>query len=109
MIKRPKEVTSETTKMVTGCGNLYITIGTLEDKPIEVFIKLGKMGGCESCQNSALGIAISIALQNGVNILTFSDSLRGIWCPKAILGKVKVLSCPDAVSQVLREYMKEKK
>ena len=108
-IRRPKIVHGETTKIETSCGHLYVTVNSVNDMPIEVFLTMGKTDGCALCQNSALGITISEALQHGVDIEVFGRSLRGITCPKPMFlpGGKKFLSCPDAISNLLSEYVKE--
>ena len=70
---------------------------------------MGKSGACETCQNAALGISLSIALQYGTPMDVLADNLRGIRCPKPVLGNGgdRVLSCADAVSGVLYQYIEK--
>ena len=104
---RPKLVKSETHKILTGCEALYITIGLVNGKPIEVFITMGKSGGCSACQNAALGISLSVGLQHGVPLEVYIENLRGVRCPKPLISKDHFLSCPDAVSKILSQYVKD--
>ena len=108
--KRPKVLHGETTKILTGCGNLYITINKDGDKPVEVFATLGMAGGCERCQNEALTRCITMGLKYGVPIDEFQKQLTGIACPKPAFGggkNGKTLSCADAIAKVLKDYTKE--
>lgn len=106
---RPKIIHSETHKVTTseGCNNLYITVGKHEDKVIEVFITMGKSGGCGGCQNAALGISISEGLQHGVPLDVYVSALRGLRCPNPLMfpKEDRILSCPDAVAQILSLYL----
>lgn len=101
-----------TAKIEVGCGHLYISIGINEDgKPIEIFARLGKAGGCEYCHNAALGTAISIGLQYGVPIEEFSRELIGFQCPRQVNFPKdnRVLSCPDAIAKVIKRFVDENK
>jgi ribonucleoside-diphosphate reductase alpha chain len=86
---------------------LYVTVGKVDQHPIEVFITMGKAGACETCQNAALGIVISMALQYNTPLDVLAGNLRGIRCPKPTLGSPedRVLSCPDAVAGVMFQYV----
>jgi ribonucleoside-diphosphate reductase alpha chain len=103
---RPKVLTGQTIRQMTGCGNLYVTING-NGLPTEVFATLGKNGGCSRCQNEALTRAISIGLRYGVPIQEYIDQLRGIQCPSPNLWPEgeRVLSCPDAIARVLMRYI----
>ena len=106
---RPKLVHGETTKIKTGCGNLYITLNKDGENPIEVFATLGKSGDCTRCQVEALTRCISTGLQYNVPLENFVKQLSGIRCPQPSFSGSKedsALSCPDAISRVLSQYVK---
>jgi ribonucleoside-diphosphate reductase alpha chain len=69
----------------------------------EVFAQMGKTGGCASSQIEAAGRLISLALRSGVKGNAIIKQLIGIRCPSPAWqnGKI-VLSCPDAMAQVLK-------
>ncbi|NQT75206.1 MAG: vitamin B12-dependent ribonucleotide reductase [Candidatus Omnitrophica bacterium] len=100
---RPVVTTGTTTKVTTGCGNLYITIN-VDDKsmPFEVFIQMGKAGGCAASQLEAIGRLVSLALRSGVENKRIVDQLRGIRCPSPSWEKSgRIFSCADAIARVL--------
>ncbi len=100
---RPAVTTGTTTKVTTGCGNLYITIN-VDDKsmPFEVFIQMGKAGGCAASQLEATGRLVSLALRSGVENKKIIDQLRGIRCPSPSWEKGgRIFSCADAIARVL--------
>ena len=96
-----------TKRIQTGCGNLYITLNkNEEDIPIEAFVRLGKAGGCASCQTEAIGRLITVALRAGVPISDITRQLKGIGCHQPIgFGMKKVLSCADAVAICLQDFI----
>ena len=100
---RPSVTTGTTTKVTTGCGNLYITIN-VDDKgmPFEVFIQMGKAGGCAASQLEAVGRLVSLALRSGIENKKIVDQLRGIRCPSPSWEKGgRIFSCADAIARVL--------
>ncbi|PIP67618.1 MAG: ribonucleoside-diphosphate reductase, adenosylcobalamin-dependent [Candidatus Omnitrophica bacterium CG22_combo_CG10-13_8_21_14_all_43_16] len=100
---RPVVTNGTTTKVATGCGNLYITIN-VDDKalPFEVFIQMGKAGGCAASQLEAIGRLVSLALRSGVENSKIVEQLRGIRCPSPSWEKSgRIFSCSDAISRVL--------
>ena len=101
--ERPELLHGQTKKAKTGCGNLYVTLNLNEDKPTEVFIRLGKAGGCASSQSEALGRLISIALRHGAELEDIIHQLRGIGCHTPVFTGMgnKNLSCADAVANAL--------
>ena len=104
---RPEEVYGITRKIPIGCGNLYVTVNHDENGICEVFTNTGKAGGCPS-QSEATARLVSIALRAGVDIDEIIHQLRGIRCPSCQRnGKVKVLSCPDAIGRMLEEAKKQ--
>ena len=94
-----------TTKVVTGSGDVYITVNLREGEPFEVFAVLGRAGSEERALTEAIGRVISTALQGGIPAKKLARQLRGISSENVIgLGPNKVLSVPDAVGQVLQTY-----
>ncbi len=102
--KRPTIAHGSTKRILTGCGKLYVTLNRDEEgNPIEVFIRLGKAGGCAASQTESLGRLISIILKYGTDIKEVIKQLSGIGCHQPVfIGEGKrTLSCADAVSQAL--------
>ncbi len=101
-----------TDRLNTGCGRIFVTINSKNNLPFEVFIRLGKGGGCGSSQCEALGRTISLALKYGVPVEELIKHLSGISC-HAPTGTVengdRVLSCADAISQCLKMYIEDNK
>ena len=102
-IERPKELRGTTTKVQTGCGNLYVTVNVNGDKPLEVFAHLGKAGGCSNCQNEALTRVITLGLKYGIPVEEFVEELKGLHCPNPNMWPEgeRVLSCADGIAKVL--------
>lgn len=101
-----------TYKIHTPCGNMYITINRdAQNKIIEVFAKLGKAGGCPTCQVDAQARLISIALQEGANIERLIKQLIGNKCSMSGAELPdEGISCPDAIGKILKkEYEREVK
>lgn len=108
MLKRPRALEGVTYEVPTGCGSLYVTVSFLNGKPFEVFCRMGKVGGCSSAQNEALGRLLSTALRHGTPAEELAKQLQHIRCsnPTYYEGE-EVLSCADAVAKVLKEVLSE--
>jgi ribonucleoside-diphosphate reductase alpha chain len=106
--KRPPILSSYTTKVTTGCGSLYVTVSYKEDKrPIEVFAHLGKAGGCSACQVNIITLLLSRSLRYGIPLDVLLDKMLGAQCASIAWDDgVKILSCPDAIAQVLANHEK---
>lgn len=102
---RPEVTVGTTTKELTGCGNLYVTINDDKDgRPFEVFTQMGKAGGCAASQLEAIARLTSLALRSGIDPKAVAEQLRGIRCPAPAWNKGnRIFSCADAISQVLEK------
>ncbi|MCG3222576.1 MAG: TSCPD domain-containing protein, partial [Candidatus Heimdallarchaeota archaeon] len=72
----------------------------------EVFVQVGKSGGCIASQSEAVGRLISLALRSGVRLESVANHLAGIRCPSPNFYQGKtVLSCADGIAHVLESYI----
>lgn len=103
--KRPNPVETITHAVETGCGKIYVRVGFVYDRPIEVFINLGKAGSCAKCNNEALGVALSSMAQQGADLLAFAQYMCGLSCNQPTPGErgssTRILSCQDAVGKAI--------
>lgn len=108
---RPEVIVGTTTKITTGCGNLYVTVNQdNEGNLFEVFIQMGKAGGCAASQLEAIGRLISLALRGGVDIKVIIEQLKGIRCPSPNWANGKrIFSCADAIARVLEKRAVDQK
>ena len=104
---RPNVTVGTTTKIATGCGNLYVTINVDEKAlPFEVFMSMGKAGGCAMSQLEALGRLVSLALRSGIEATAIIEQIRGIRCPSPSWEKGgRIFSCSDAIARVLERRL----
>ncbi len=104
---RPEVITGTTTKVSTGCGNLYVTINVDEDiKPFELFTQMGKAGGCAASQLEALGRLVSMAFRSGIEVKSIIEQLRNIRCPSPSWEKgQRIFSCADAIARVIERRL----
>ncbi len=106
---RPKVTKGITERVTTGCGYIYVTVNFDEEGVCEVFSSLGKAGGCASAQLEATSRLISLAARSGIEIRSVAKHLRGIHCPSLAWEEGRaILSCADAIANVLEKYTKDK-
>ncbi|RLI75837.1 hypothetical protein DRP04_13115, partial [Archaeoglobales archaeon] len=90
-----------------GCGSIYVTINEDGEGLAEVFVKLGRSGGCGASQTEAIGRLVSLALRSGIDPEEIIKQLKGIRCPFTTWHDgVAITSCADAVAKVLEAYLK---
>jgi ribonucleoside-diphosphate reductase alpha chain len=108
---RPPVILGTTTKIATGCGNLYITINEDgEGQPFEVFMHMGKAGGCAMSQLEAIGRLVSLGLRSGIDVLSIVEQLRGIRCPSPSWEKGgRIFSCSDAIARAIEQRAQDAK
>ncbi len=100
----PQVTSSITRRILTGCGELYITYSIERGASPLVFAYLSKAGGCASSQLEAISSLVSLTLEKGASIPEVVGKLRGIRCPSIAWEQGKaVLSCADAIAVVLEE------
>lgn len=105
-MRRPETLPSTTTKVKTGYGNLYVTIGKLDGEVFEVFATIGKSGKSIAAKAEVVGRLVSLALKYNVPLEEICDQLIGISGDNPTpSGKEVILSIPDAVGKVLARYI----
>ncbi len=104
---RPEVINGTTTKVATGCGNLYVTINRDEEgRPFELFTQMGKAGGCAASQLEAVGRLVSLAFRTGIEVKAIIEQLRNIRCPSPSWEKgQRIFSCADAIARVIEQRL----
>ncbi|MBI4706689.1 MAG: vitamin B12-dependent ribonucleotide reductase [Candidatus Omnitrophica bacterium] len=104
---RPEVTIGTTTKVATGCGNLYVTINEDEKgKPFELFTQMGKAGGCAASQLEAIGRLVSLGFRSGIEVKSIIEQLRNIRCPSPSWEKgQRIFSCADAIARVVEKRL----
>ncbi len=101
---RPSSIPCTVTKITTGCGNMYISVGRVDGKIFEVFATLGKSGGCAKSQLEGITRCITVGLRYDVPVEEYIRQLADISCPMPVISKGKnIKSCADAISKVLQK------
>lgn len=112
---RPSNLEGKTYRMPTPAGTSYITInenGEGHGQPFEVFIHTSKAGSEIAAVSEAIGRLVSLVLRLASpvsprnRVKQIVRQLGGIGGGRQLgIGPNKVISLPDAVSQVLQQYL----
>jgi ribonucleoside-diphosphate reductase alpha chain len=106
---RPRPVLTHgtTEKIILGCNRtMYVTINEDPEGLCEVFLQMGKSGGCTASQSEAIGRLISLALRSGIETRAVIRQIKGIRCPSPSWHNGgSTLSCSDAVAKALERYL----
>ncbi len=114
---RPEALYGITYRKPTPLGTAFITINSdaADGEPFEVFMNVGKAGSDTAAVSEAIGRLISLILRlpspvNQTRKLQFVvDQLFGIGGGRPVgFGNQRVKSLPDAVAQVLHDYLEKK-
>lgn len=100
--KRPTTTSGYTIKKRVGCGTIYVTINSDDISPIEVFITLGKAGGCIGTLLGVIAKMISLALRSDAEIEEVLRYIEEIPCPKTAPGAI---GCPEAIAYSIKKYL----
>mgnify|MGYP000706180750 CR=1 FL=1 len=107
--ERPLKVNGATYRMVTGCGNLYVTVNYDELGLFECFAAMGKAGGCAASQAEAVSRMISLALRSGVEPDAIIKQLKGVRCPApGWTNEGIIYSCADAIARAIELALSER-
>ena len=90
--ERPETLEGFTTKMMTGMGNLYVTVTEYNGKPFEIFATIGKSGRSTTAKTEAIGRLVSLALRSGVDVDKIVKQLEGIGGEYPVFSKGR--PCP---------------
>jgi ribonucleoside-diphosphate reductase alpha chain len=101
--KRPKSIPSQTEKITTQCGSLFLTFGYEGDRLIEVRISIGKSGICANVLLDCFARMISIALQSNMPRCKILKKIKkqfvGVKCNQG-------QSCVDIVAERIIKELK---
>lgn len=105
---RPDVTRGITERVRVGCGtNLFITINEDEEGLAELFLSLGKSGGCVASHIESLGRLISLALRSRIDADEIIQQLQSIRCPSPTFSQEgPILSCADAVAKTIERFTK---
>lgn len=105
---RPEVTRGTTQRVETGCGYMYVTINEDDHGVCEVFIQMGKAGGCASSQLESIARLLSLAFRSGVGVDPIIRQLKGIHCQSPMWHKGRLItSCGDAVAFALESFAKD--
>ena len=109
---RPRSLRSTTTRLNTELGSLYVTVAVDEnDRPYEVFARIGKGGSFQSGVAELACRLISLHLRSGTLLREVIHQCRGIGEMQPFYNQlpggtsVPVLGIGDGIAHVLTEHL----
>lgn len=105
---RPKILSGATYKMITGCGEIFVTVNEDEQGVFEIFLRLGKAGGCAAAQTETIGRLASLSFRLGGSTKDVTKQMLGIACHQrqmAVGDEPEVLSCADAIAKAIEMHI----
>lgn len=109
-VKAPTEAWGMRLKKKSDVGNVYTAVFKDEDeRPVEVFINVGKSGGYVAGAAEVTGRLASLALKHGASLEELSSELIGVACGTPYgLGPNAILSMFDAAGKSILEISRNK-
>ena len=106
--ERPKVLNSETHRINTSAGNMYVNVGYDDSGPFETFIQIGNSGGFTQSHTEAIGRLISLHLRSGGNLEDIINQLEGIRGPNVAWDNgEQINSIPQGVSIALQRFKQD--
>jgi len=110
---RPNALDGFTVKFRMACGGVYMTLNSDSGRLRELFIRVGKAGGCQGNLTQGLARTISISLQAGIGPEKLGRTLIGMQCDGAQPGSAedpnRLNSCLDGLGRLLIKIGKKQK
>ena len=103
--KRPKVLQSWTYRITTACGYLYVTITHDDYEPKEIFLSMGKAGGCIYSLTVIIARLASSALRHGVGVEEVLKQVKNEHCPSEINAVPIKLSCGNAIANAIERFI----
>lgn len=110
--KSPNKLIADRHILETGNGKMYVMVSKHNNKPVEVFMNMGKSGQLFNVFTESLGRVISVALQHGVPMEEIIKTMIGINSDRPTWFRfdesdkkpAQILSIPDGIAKLLQRY-----
>lgn len=102
---RPKVLHGTTITEKTGCGKIYVTLNSYNDRIFETFVECID-GGCPG-YTKGFSVLLSLLFRCGIEINEVVRRLKNIYCPtcykKFTAGETVGRSCPDIIAKIIED------
>lgn len=95
--ERNETLNGITHKIETSEGTMYLTINFVDDKPFEVFVRVGKAGTNVNVLSEAIGRLISLILRSNITVSEIINQLEAVGGTADIHSSI-----PDSISRILK-------